>query len=117
MLVEALGSVFPTELRKSIFHGFILVLELPDFLFELGQLILLSLEQLFRSSNAFDLILFFLAGKGVQLTLVYLDELIDIVQFLFDQFELLVEVGRISFVGLRQLGLVEDLIDCLTQLV
>ena len=97
----------------SIFWHFIYC-----FLLELGQLILFSFEEFFFwGSNTLDLVLFFLPWERVQLTLVYFDELIDIVQLFFDKLELLVKVRRISFVGLRQLGFIKYFIDCFTQLV
>jgi hypothetical protein len=117
LLIEAFGSVFTAELCQPILHRFIFVLELPYFLFELSQLVLLSFEQFFRCCNAFDLVLFFLPRKRVQLALVYFYELVDIVQFFFDQLELLVQVRRISFVGLRELRLVKNFIDCFAQLI
>jgi len=93
------------------------VFKFSHFLLELCQFILLILEELFRSSYTLDLILLFLSGKRVQLPLVYLNELIDVVQLFFAQLKLLIEIGWVSFVCLWQLRLIENLIDGLTQLV
>jgi hypothetical protein len=53
----------------------------------------------------------------VEFALVDLDELVDVVQLLLDEFQLLVEVGRRCLVGVGQFGLIQDFIDGLAQLV
>jgi hypothetical protein len=100
LLVEAFGSVLLSELSEFVLKRLILVGELLDLLLELRQLVLLGLQQLLRSSNALDLVLLLLPLDVVQLTLVDLDKLVHIMQLLFDELELLVQVGR-RFVVLR----------------
>lgn len=51
---------------------------------QLLELSLLIFEEFFGSCNAFDLILFLLPREGVEFPLVNLDELVDIVEFLFN---------------------------------
>jgi hypothetical protein len=100
LLVEAFGSVLLSELSEFVLKRLILVGELLDLLLELRQLVLLGLQQLLRSSNALDLVLLLLPLDVVQLTLVDLDKLVHIMQLLFDELELLVQVGW-RFVVLR----------------
>lgn len=87
-----------------------------DLFFELRELILLGFEQLLRSSNTFNLVLLLLALQISELSLVNLNKLVDVMQFLLHQLELLVQIGR-RLVTLWQFGLIQYFIDSLAQLV
>lgn len=84
LLIKALGSILLPELSKLILKGLIFVCEFFDFLFKLRQFILFGFEEFFRGSDTFYLIFFLLALKIGELTLIDLNELINIMQFLFD---------------------------------
>jgi hypothetical protein len=90
--------------------------KLLDFLLELSEFVLFGLEEFFRGSNALDLVLFLLALEIGEFPLVNLDELVDVVKFLLDQLQLLVEIWR-CLVVLGQFGLIQNFIDGLAELV
>lgn len=91
--------------------------QLSNFFLQLGQLTLLGFEQFFRSRNTFNLILLFPALEVIKFPLVDLNELIHVMQFLFDEFKLLVKIRRCIFIALRKFGLIEYFIYCLSKFI
>ena len=87
------------------------------FLLQLCQLTLLGLEQLLRSSNAFNLIFLLPPLQIIKFPLVDLNELVDIMKLFFDKFKLLVEVRWCIFIALWYFSFIKDFIDCLSKFI